>query len=116
MTTERVEGVEAGTLRLVGTEPDQIVRETEAILADPPAHALDPADNPYGDGNAAERIVAALEYLAGLVPAPRRFGASFSRREVLEACGYPFGMFSTPLEARGVQPDRTEELDRWVGR
>jgi UDP-N-acetylglucosamine 2-epimerase (non-hydrolysing) len=116
LSTERAEGVEAGTLRLVGTEQDQIVREAESILADPAAHALDPADNPYGDGHAAERVVAALEYLAGIVPAPVRFGPPFSRREVLEACGYPFGMFSTPLEVRGVQPDRTEELDRWVGR
>jgi UDP-N-acetylglucosamine 2-epimerase (non-hydrolysing) len=114
-STERGEGVDAGTLHLVGTDVEEIVREAEAVLAEPAAHAIDPATNPYGDGHAAERIVGALEYLAGVTPAPRRFGPSFSRREVLEAAGYPFGMFSTPVEARGVQPDRTEELDRWVG-
>ena len=61
-------------------------------------------------------MVAALEYLAGIGPAPDRFGPAFSRKEVLEASGYPFGMFSTPLDERGSQPDRSEEHDRWVGR
>ncbi|HXY85552.1 MAG TPA: UDP-N-acetylglucosamine 2-epimerase (non-hydrolyzing) [Gaiellaceae bacterium] len=115
-STERDEGVEAGTLTLVGTQPERIVRETEAVLAAPEAHRVDPSDNPYGDGRAAERIVEALEYLAGVAPAPRRFGPAFSRREVLESAGYPFGMFTTPVEARGVQPDRTEEHDKWIGR
>ena len=115
-STERREGVAAGTLRLVGTDVDLVVQATEAVLANPAAHAVDPADNPYGDGHASERIVAAFEYLAGIGPAPGRFGPGFSRREVLEAAGYPFGMYSTPLEERGVQPDRAEEHDRWVGR
>jgi UDP-N-acetylglucosamine 2-epimerase (non-hydrolysing) len=115
-STERQEGVVAGTLQLVGTDPDLIVQSTEAVLANPAAHALDPAQNPYGDGHAAERMVAAFEYLAGIGPAPARFGPGFSRREVLEAAGYPFGMFTTPLAERGVQPDRTEEHDRWIGR
>jgi UDP-N-acetylglucosamine 2-epimerase (non-hydrolysing) len=115
-STERGEGVAAGTLTLVGTEPDQIVPAAEAVLADPGAHRVDPAANPYGDGRAAERIVAAFEHLAGIRPAPARFGPGFSRRDILEASGYPFGMFSTPLQERGVQPDRTEEHDRWVGR
>jgi hypothetical protein len=35
---------------------------------------------------------------------------------VLEAAGYDFGMFTTPVEERGQQPDRDEEHDRWVGR
>jgi UDP-N-acetylglucosamine 2-epimerase (non-hydrolysing) len=115
-STERSEGLVAGTLRLVGTDPDRIFVETEAVLAHPETFAIEPADNPYGDGRAAERIVDALAYLGGRGPAPRRFGPPFSRREVLEAAGYPFGMFTTPLEERGVQPDRTEEHDRWVGR
>jgi UDP-N-acetylglucosamine 2-epimerase (non-hydrolysing) len=115
-STERGEGLAAGTLRLVGTDPDRIVFELEAVLADPKAHEVNPEDNPYGDGRSAERIVAALEYLAGISPAPVRFGPAFSRREVLEAGGYPFGMFSTPVHERGVQPDRAEEHDRWVGR
>jgi UDP-N-acetylglucosamine 2-epimerase (non-hydrolysing) len=115
-STERGEGVEAGTLKLVGTDPDVIVAEAEVVLSDPAAHRVNAADNPYGDGHAADRIVAAHEYLAGIAPAPVRFGPGFSRRVVLEAAGYPYGLLSTPAETRGTQPDRSEENDRWVGR
>ncbi|HIE58320.1 MAG TPA: UDP-N-acetylglucosamine 2-epimerase (non-hydrolyzing) [Anaerolineales bacterium] len=60
-TTERPEGVEAGTLKLVGTEPDVIVSEARRLLDDPAAHAaMSGAKNPYGDGRAAERIVQAI--------------------------------------------------------
>lgn len=115
-STERSEGLEAGTLRLAGTDPERIVVMGEAVLRHPEAFVVDPAQNPYGDGRAAERIVAALEYLAGVGPAPARFGPSFSRKEVLEAAGYDFAMLANPVEERGQQPDRDEENDRWVGR
>lgn len=60
-TTERPEGIEAGTLKLVGTETSQIVREAKRLLDDPIAHAnMAKAVNPYGDGHAAERIIHAL--------------------------------------------------------
>jgi UDP-N-acetylglucosamine 2-epimerase (non-hydrolysing) len=60
-TTERPEGVEAGTLKLVGTDPEVIVRESRRLLDDPEAHAaMAGAKNPYGDGHAAERIVQAI--------------------------------------------------------
>lgn len=59
--TERPEGVEAGTVRLVGTEFEAIIRETRRLLDDPEAHAsMARAVNPYGDGHAAERIVQAI--------------------------------------------------------
>lgn len=59
--TERPEAVEAGTARLVGPVRDAIVRETARLLDDPVEHArMARAINPYGDGRAAERIVAAL--------------------------------------------------------
>jgi UDP-N-acetylglucosamine 2-epimerase (non-hydrolysing) len=59
--TERPEGVEAGTVRLVGTDPQRIVAETRRLLDDPQAHAaMAHAINPYGDGHAAPRIVQAL--------------------------------------------------------
>ncbi|HSQ17633.1 MAG TPA: UDP-N-acetylglucosamine 2-epimerase (non-hydrolyzing), partial [Anaerolineales bacterium] len=59
--TERPEGVEAGTVRLVGTDPQRIVSETRRLLDDPQAHAaMAHAVNPYGDGHAAPRIVQAL--------------------------------------------------------
>jgi len=59
--TERQEGVTAGTLKLVGTDPDLIFNEARHLLDDSTAHAaMSGAVNPYGDGYAAERIVAAL--------------------------------------------------------
>jgi UDP-N-acetylglucosamine 2-epimerase (non-hydrolysing) len=59
--TERPEGVEAGTVRLVGTNPERILAEVRRLLDDPAAHAeMAQAVNPYGDGQAAGRIVEAL--------------------------------------------------------
>lgn len=59
--TERPEGVEAGSLRLVGTDRKMIVSEANRLLDDPAAYAkMAKANNPYGDGHAAERIVRAL--------------------------------------------------------
>ena len=60
-TTERPEGVEAGTARLVGTDPDRIVAETFRLLDDASAYAaMARAHNPFGDGRAAARIVELL--------------------------------------------------------
>lgn len=57
-TTERPEAVEAGTVRLVGTDTSRIVTETEHLLDDPNWYlSMARAHNPYGDGKAAERIV-----------------------------------------------------------
>ena len=59
--TERPEGVEAGAARVVGTDPERIVAETLRLLADREAYrAMTQAINPYGDGNAAKRIVGKL--------------------------------------------------------
>ena len=60
-TTERPEGVEAGMVRLVGTERSRIVAEAARLLSDPEAHsAMATGTNPYGDGKAAGRIVSIL--------------------------------------------------------
>jgi UDP-N-acetylglucosamine 2-epimerase len=65
-TTERPEGVEAGTARLVGTAHERIVSETERLLRDPAAYAaMAEAHNPYGDGHAGERIAAVLAAALG---------------------------------------------------
>lgn len=57
-TTERQEGVEAGTVKLVGTEAADIVREASRLLDDPAAYAaMANCINPYGDGTAARRTV-----------------------------------------------------------
>jgi UDP-N-acetylglucosamine 2-epimerase (non-hydrolysing) len=65
-TTERPEAVSAGTVRLVGTDEERLVREATRLLTDETARAeMARAHNPYGDGLAAGRIVAACrEYLA----------------------------------------------------
>ena len=60
-TTERPEAVEAGTVRLVGTDRARIVGAVRELLDDPEVYArMSRAINPYGDGHAAERIVAIL--------------------------------------------------------
>ncbi|WP_210447118.1 non-hydrolyzing UDP-N-acetylglucosamine 2-epimerase [Vibrio crassostreae] len=57
-TTERPEAVEAGTVKLVGTDIDTIVTELEVLLTDEQAYGkMSRAHNPYGDGKACERIL-----------------------------------------------------------
>lgn len=59
--TERPEGVEAGTLKLVGTEVGNILREATRLLNNPSAYSeMAKAANPFGDGHAAGRIIKAL--------------------------------------------------------
>lgn len=88
-STERREGVEAGTLRLVGTDPDRIHAEATRLLEDEDAYrAMTEAENPYGDGRAAERIAAALTTLYTGGPMPEPFHSTFTRRAVIEAAGY----------------------------
>jgi len=59
--TERPEGVEVGAARLVGTDESRIVRTLEELLTDTQSYRkMAAAPNPYGDGRASERIVAAM--------------------------------------------------------
>jgi UDP-N-acetylglucosamine 2-epimerase (non-hydrolysing) len=59
--TERPEGVQAGSLKLVGTDVKKIVDEAALLLDDPTEYAkMSMAVNPFGDGHAAEKIVQAL--------------------------------------------------------
>lgn len=60
-TTERPEAIEAGTVKLVGTDTDQICQHLDLLLRDPQAYnRMAMAHNPYGDGKACERISQAL--------------------------------------------------------
>lgn len=60
--TERPEGIEAGTLRLVGTQERTIYEEFSRLLSDRRAYSkMEHASNPYGDGYACERIADILE-------------------------------------------------------
>jgi len=61
-TTERPEGITAGTVKLVGADASTIVKETTRLLDDAAAYrAMSEATNPYGDGHAAPRIIDAIE-------------------------------------------------------
>lgn len=65
--TERPEAVSAGTVSLIGTDETRIVREVDRLLSDDKHYsAMANAINPYGDGLATERIVAALSALLGM--------------------------------------------------
>ena len=60
-TTERPEGIEAGTLKLVGTDEDVIYEETKRLLTDKEEYEkMSKASNPYGDGHASKYIVDAI--------------------------------------------------------
>jgi UDP-N-acetylglucosamine 2-epimerase (non-hydrolysing) len=57
-TTERPEGIDAGTLKLVGTDEDKIFEETKTLLSNKKAYeSMSKATNPYGDGTASKQIV-----------------------------------------------------------
>lgn len=61
-TTERPEAVDAGTVRLVGTDTQKIVNEVNRLLTDDAEyHEMSRAHNPYGDGHACQRILTALK-------------------------------------------------------
>lgn len=61
-TTERPEAVEAGTVKLVGTDESMIVREVNVLFDDPAVYSrMEFATNPYGDGAASSRIVHAID-------------------------------------------------------
>jgi UDP-N-acetylglucosamine 2-epimerase (non-hydrolysing) len=61
-TTERPEGIKAGTLKLVGTEEEKIFESFKTLLEDKTEYQkMSHAQNPYGDGKASERIADILE-------------------------------------------------------
>nr|WP_281366107.1 UDP-N-acetylglucosamine 2-epimerase (non-hydrolyzing) [Janibacter cremeus] len=88
-STERQEGVDAGTLKLVGTNVQRIVAEASALLGSATAReAMTSRENPYGDGHASERIVAAFEHIAYGTAAPAPYGAGFSRQALRRLGGW----------------------------
>ena len=65
-TTERPEGVRAGTLKLVGTDPVRVKEAMAALLTDETLYRqMSQAPNPYGDGRASERIVQSIQQYFG---------------------------------------------------
>lgn len=75
-TTERPEAVEAGTVRLVGTDKDAVHAAAHELLSNAEAYKLmSNSVNPYGDGKASERIIQALRHeFLGDPNRPERFG------------------------------------------
>ena len=66
--TERPEALEAGTVKLVGTDVEKIVSNVALLLTNDQLYQkISYAQNPYGDGKASERIVNVLAYSQGLV-------------------------------------------------
>ena len=73
-TTERPEAVDAGTVQLVGTDEDLIVKSVSTLLGDRAAYAaMSRAVNPYGDGRAARRVAGAIEHYFDLADRPEDF-------------------------------------------
>ena len=73
-TTERPEGVRAGTLKLVGTDPNRVKEAMTELLTDEKLYKnMSQAPNPYGDGKASERIVQAIQHYYGLTEAVSEF-------------------------------------------
>lgn len=75
-TTERPEAVDAGTVRLVGTDKDAVYKAAHELLHDAAAYkTMSNSINPYGDGKASERILQALRHeFLGDANRPNRFG------------------------------------------
>jgi UDP-N-acetylglucosamine 2-epimerase (non-hydrolysing) len=73
-TTERPEGIEAGTLELVGMEEDDVYNRAHALLTDQALYErMSKAANPYGDGQASKRIVEAILHHFGKSDRPEPF-------------------------------------------
>ena len=73
-TTERPEGVRAGTLKLVGTDPVCVKEAMTELLTDETVYRqMSQAPNPYGDGNASERIVQTIKHYFGFAESASEF-------------------------------------------
>ena len=115
-TTERQEGCEAGALKLVGTDPGVIAFEAGELLDHEAVYSqMAGAQNPYGDGHAAQRIVAALEQLRHGGQAPEPFGPGYTRFAVLTAFGYRQALDprKQPAETRGTDEEPVQVETLW---
>jgi UDP-N-acetylglucosamine 2-epimerase (non-hydrolysing) len=114
-STERTEGVEAGTLIMTGTDPDVIYERGSELIHNEAAYQhVSESKNPYGDGRASERIVMALANLIYGTEKPEPFGSGYSRRAVVEAAGFKLPSADDPRldpallpsTLRGLRPRR----------
>lgn len=106
-TTERQEGVDAGTVELVGTETAKIVAATTSLLDDEVLYRVRSGrGNPYGDGLASQRIVEACEHIAYRTDAPASYVSGFDRNVILRAAGY----LDDPAEREATETPRSRTL------
>lgn len=76
-TTERIQGVNVGTAKVVGTDKDSIILETSRLLDDPEEYRrMSKSTNPYGDGAASKRIVQGILHYFGDARKPENFDES----------------------------------------
>ena len=76
-TTQRPEAVLAGTVELIGTDESRVVERIQSLLSDSQAYErMARAINPYGDGRASERSVAAIAWMLGGGSRPADFRLS----------------------------------------
>ena len=69
--TERPEAVEAGTVKIAGTDTKTIVKLASELIEDPKKYEkMNKATNPYGDGKASQRIIDAIKYYMGTIDTP----------------------------------------------
>ena len=102
-TTERPEGVEAGTALLVGTDPDRIVAETVRLLDDEAAYAaMARAHNPFGDGKSADLEFRVITLPDVLVLHLKRFEDHLRRRPEQVIPDRLLTIESTSFELRAV--------------
>ena len=80
-TTERPEGIEAGTLELVGTQEENVYERIKVLLTDQELYdKMSKAANPYGDGQASQRIVNAILHHFGIrKERPEEFHRMFTK-------------------------------------
>lgn len=111
-STERNEGVGAGTLLLTGTDTAEIVESATKLLENDDAYArMAAAENPYGDGRAAARIIAAMEQILHNGPEPAPFGAGYNRRAVIEMAGFSITLPVAEQQLRRSQLDAPDPHD-----
>jgi hypothetical protein len=103
--TERPEGIEAGTARLVGTDRERIVTETSRLIEDDDAYAeMARTIDLYGDGQASGRIVDALQRLWSMTAVPVRGNALIVLILALVLGGIACGRASAPADSPGQSP------------
>ena len=112
--TERIEAVEAGCARLVGTDPERVRVEATRLLTEPAARAeMVAAGNPFGDGRAAERAAQAVAWRLGLAPRPDPMPAPRSVASVRPRSASALRrVLAQPLRRRTVRDPARQEVPR----